>query len=251
MNDYYVYILFRETCKPFYVGKGKGNRWLIHLREAKNATRRSHCVNIIQNMLNRGFDVPMVKLHQNLTNRQALDYEIALIAAIGRTINGGPLVNKTDGGDGHSNPSPEARAKISAAHRGRKIPREVVERHAAMMRGRKASLETRAKMSAIRLGRGFSPERNKKVSMAKLGKKFTPEARANMSAAKKRSPPAHLKTAFLGKSHSPESKAKIAASLRGRTYSPESIEKMREARRNFWTRRRSSNLLENSAAAPA
>ena len=162
-SDYYIYIFFRETGEPFYVGKGRGNRWLIHLREAKKAGRGTHCINIIRGMLSRGIDVPKIKLHHGLTNRQALDYEIALIAAIGRTINGGPLVNRTSGGEGHGDPSPEARAKISAAHRGRKVPREIVERHAAMLRARKASPETKAKMRVNCLRMRFSPERNKKA----------------------------------------------------------------------------------------
>lgn len=226
MNDYYIYAFFRENCEPFYVGKGRGYRWRTHFRDAKNKKLSYHHLNIIRDMLNRGIDVPVVKLHQGLTNKQAVEYEIALIAAIGRRRDGGLLANLTTGGEGFIGLPPESRAKQAAA-----------------LRGRKASPETKAKMSAARLGRGFSPERNKKVSIAKLGKKFTREARANMSAAKKLQAKkglivANLGTRMLGRKHSPETKRKMSEAALGRKMQSEACEKMRIA----WTYRRARAL---------
>jgi len=68
--------------------------------------------------------------------------------------------------------SPETRAKMSAAGKGRKCA--------------PFSAEHRAKISAAGKGRKLSPESRAKMSATRTGKKrkpFSPEARANMSAA--------------------------------------------------------------------
>lgn len=94
---FYVYVLFRPwDGSPFYVGKGKGRRWLDH----KHGRRNRHLVNIFNKATSLNLDIPKVKVRQNLTETEAFEIEKALIAAIGRKKNGGPLVNGTDGGEG-------------------------------------------------------------------------------------------------------------------------------------------------------
>ena len=95
-NDCYVYIIFDKNGLPLYVGSGRGNRWL-HM----------------------GNDVPKVKIHRNLSRKTAFKYELALINAIGRKEDGGPLIN---GRQGVRELSPETKAKISAKLKGRSKP---------------------------------------------------------------------------------------------------------------------------------
>lgn len=114
-RNFYVYIFYRgDWITPFYVGKGCGQRWLVHEKEALRRTCRKS--RVIQSMWKAGwYEIPKRKLAENLTDDEAKALEIRLIAEIGREPNG-PLVNHTDGGDGVSNLSDEARAKKSAAN---------------------------------------------------------------------------------------------------------------------------------------
>ncbi len=81
--NYYVYVYLREDGTPYYVGKGKDNRW----------KQKSHSV-----------EVPLIErviFHlKNIDEETALNEEIKLISQWGRLNNGtGILENKTDGGD--------------------------------------------------------------------------------------------------------------------------------------------------------
>jgi hypothetical protein len=81
--NYYVYVYLREDGTPYYVGKGKDNRW----------KQKSHSV-----------EVPPIERVtfplQNVDEETALNEEIDLISQWGRLNNGtGILENKTDGGD--------------------------------------------------------------------------------------------------------------------------------------------------------
>lgn len=73
------------------------------------------------------------------------------------------LLNMTPGGDGHHGRiySPELREKIGAAQRGKPKPKHSAETRAKMSaahKGRKATAETRAKMSAAQRGIKHTPE---------------------------------------------------------------------------------------------
>lgn len=98
--------------------------------------------------------------------------------------------------------TPEVRAKIGAAQRGRKHTREHREKVAAAGRGRKHTPETKAKMSAImrasperieafrKVGRDHIKSKDEIERIAALGrshkgKKHTPETKAKMSKSQK------------------------------------------------------------------
>ena len=99
MNKFYVYCLFRPwNAEPCYIGKGTGKRAFYHQRVGARHQNK-HLGAILKKAKK---ELPCVILHDNLTEKQALEYEIALIKAIGRKAYGGPLVNQTDGGDGLS-----------------------------------------------------------------------------------------------------------------------------------------------------
>jgi hypothetical protein len=194
-SDFYVYVLFRENGRPFYVGKGQTGRLDAHEQGARRGEigRR---FNIIRAMLARGVEVPKVKLHEGLTEAVALDYEVALIAAIGRADKGaGPLTNVTDGGEGTSGrlPSPQTSARISAALRGKPIsPGALVKwterRHPAetlaKIRAHRHTQEACAKMSAAGRGKPKSPKHARNIGSALRGKPHSPERVAAMAAAR-------------------------------------------------------------------
>lgn len=229
-SDFYVYVLVRDTGVPFYIGKGRGKRWGQHAIEARSG-RRGYRQHIIRDMQARGVEMPKVKLHEGLTEAVAHEYEIALIAAIGRHPHG-PLVNQTDGGEGAS--------------------------------GHKATLETRAKQSAKRRGVPKSAEHVANQADARRGKRMSLEACANMKLAKR----AHIPCAAAvmaaasanrGKKQSPETLAKraatklargsdtlAAAKARGRKNSPAHVAKTAAAHRGM---KRSAETCANISAA--
>lgn len=95
----------RKVCfpyRPFYVGKGKGDRSLAHLSGA--VTRSKHKKNKIAAIEAEGFKMREYIRYSsiyNVSDFMAQAYEIDLIAGIGRHDKGeGPLTNHTDGGDG-------------------------------------------------------------------------------------------------------------------------------------------------------
>ncbi|MCG7944906.1 MAG: hypothetical protein N0C84_01020, partial [Candidatus Thiodiazotropha taylori] len=84
-KKYYVYYWNREDGTPYYIGKGCGDRAYRKGRDYKPPVERIQI------------------LKENLTEDEALELEIELIAKFGRKDLGtGILRNKTDGGDGMS-----------------------------------------------------------------------------------------------------------------------------------------------------
>ena len=109
---YYVYVLYRgDTGAPFYVGKGKGNRWLHHERDCRR--RRSQKDHLICKLLDAGLPIPKIKVLENLTSAQASEAEIALIAELGKDT----LLNLTDGGEGVGGLPKEIQDLIAAKSR--------------------------------------------------------------------------------------------------------------------------------------
>jgi hypothetical protein len=152
---------------PIYIGKGKANRCKDHLHKTNNPIFR----NKIKCWKRKQIEPIIVKLHENLTEQEAWDLEKKYIAAIGRLDKGiGPLLNLTDGGEGPSGvtpwnkgkqtgwvPSEDARARMSAAHK-----------------GKPKSAETRAKMSAASKGRPKTDKHKANLSKAGKGKSHHP-----------------------------------------------------------------------------
>lgn len=111
-NEFYVYVYLSNDrpgefkyddisfdFEPFYIGKGKGNRYRNHLFKS-NKTNLSKLERISE--LNK--EPIIIKLYENLTHEEAVDKEKQLIKKIGRiNLSTGPLTNQSDGGEGFLN----------------------------------------------------------------------------------------------------------------------------------------------------
>lgn len=130
MSEFYVYVLMDPRkpgtydygpnrvlkFEPFYVGKGKGNRMYHSARCFPSATISSHKASKVRKIVASGHAVIVRKIISGLTEDEAFRFEERVIALIGRSDNEtGPLTNKSDGGEGPSNPSEVTRKKLSRA----------------------------------------------------------------------------------------------------------------------------------------
>jgi len=194
---FYVYVLARPNGKPFYVGKGTGDRIVRHEVEARNG-HKCHKCNIIRKIWASGGEVQRYTVLTTDDEQEALDYEVTLIALFGAST----LANQTSGGESGTL-SDEARAKVSAALRGVwKRPEyralrsaqskaalatpEARERLSAALKKALSDPEYRARRSAERKQYFSDPENRRRLSEITKKASNTPEAKANHAAAQRR-----------------------------------------------------------------
>ena len=208
--DYYVYVYHYSNGVPFYVGKGRGNRCLHHLKRARGGKRgdNPYLDRTLRKILMHRDQVQIQKAHVGLTEQEAFDYEKKLIIRIGRKTTGGPLVNLTDGGEGPSGYqmygyhkaallaaikgkplSPEHRRKIGEGNSRRVYTPEMRRRMGDIRRGTKLSEKQRLALLegcvAYWTGRKRSVENRARISATLTGRHATEEARAKMSATRR------------------------------------------------------------------
>jgi hypothetical protein len=194
MDLSYVYMLIDpRTQNPFYVGKGKGNRCHFHVQEAKYySKRKSVKLNKIRKLLSLGMEPIVVKVEENVSDSQAIEFECLLISEM-RDL-GIKLANMTDGGDGAQGykHTEEHKRFMSETQKGRVFSEETKQK----MRKPK-SPEGRAAIAAARLATSYRPseETKRKTSQSLLGrpspmmgKVHSKESRAKMSIARKGKP---------------------------------------------------------------
>lgn len=146
--------------------------------------------------------------------------------------------------------SQEHRAKLSAAGKGRKLSPEHAAVVAANNAARNKSPEHRALMSAHWKGRVLSEEHMAALQAGRAKLVYTDEMRAAHSVRMKEV----YAAGGISREKSPETRAKIAATLkgrklsaeriaksRGRKHSDETKQKMSQAHKAAWARRKSAN----------
>jgi hypothetical protein len=171
-SNYYVYAYLRNKDSftapaktPYYIGKGLGNRAYV-----------KHKVPLPNDRSN------IIFLKENLTEEEAHIYEMETISAYGRKdIQTGILHNRTNGGEGSSNPSEDTRKKMAHAKRNESAETRRRRSEAAKNRPRRlTSEETKRKISEANLGKKRSDESKAKMSRAATGrpssKKGVPES---------------------------------------------------------------------------
>lgn len=172
--EYYVYAYLRCDGSPYYIGKGKGNRFY----------HKSHNVNIPHKN-------NIVILESNLTEIGALALERRYICWYGRKDNQtGILRNKTDGGEGTSGfkHSDVTKIKISKSEIGKIVSEETKirmrksksESHKQNMRKPKSE-EHRKRISESLKGRQLSHD-----TILKMKKPKSEEHKQNMRKPKTR-----------------------------------------------------------------
>lgn len=111
MENFYVYVYldprkkgkfeygkYQFECEPFYVGKGKDDRW----KDLING-RNPHFINKYNKIKESGLEPITVKIKDDMIEDDSFLLEIELIETIGREdLEKGTLVNFTNGGDGCS-----------------------------------------------------------------------------------------------------------------------------------------------------
>lgn len=206
-NDkvFYVYEWIRlDTNEPFYVGKGKGDRW-------RCKQRSEWFLHIMKKT-----DVAVCIIADELTEQEAFEVEAYCIWYY-RDVLGYELVNFTDGGEGTSGykHSEESKSLMSAAikinHKG--------------MSGKKQSYETRLKISEARKGWNPSEETREKMRnnciRLKSHERLSPFEKGNIPWNKGRAwtdeEKLKLSQAHIGKTLPDEQKEKIRVSTQ-KTY---------------------------------
>jgi len=146
---YYIYAFLRLDGSPYYIGKGKGNRY---------KAKHGHIYVPPQERI--------VFMETNLTNVGACALERRYIRWYGKKMDGtGILRNMADGGEGNTAP----RSK------------EWCENHSKMMTGRKPTAETIQKLKQIDRSYMQTPEYKAKISEAAKGRPCPDASRAASS----------------------------------------------------------------------
>lgn len=261
MNEYYIYMYLDQDNIPFYIGKGKDQRYLVSHHLSKEYVN-----SLLKNKIRKvGKDnIKIHFLHKDLTEEESFYWERYWIKYIGRRDKKeGTLCNLTDGGEGISGNtrSEELRKRLSknvkdawrirGGHSEESIKKMILSRT-----GSKRSEETKQRMSLAAIKRfqlsgGHSEESKRKISEANRGKPSSFKGRTHSEESKRKNSLKHkgIPSVFKGKQHSEETKQlmhkkhksigpqseehkqKIREALLHRQFSTETLQKMRIAQR--------------------
>lgn len=248
-NDkvFYVYVWIRlDTNEPFYVGKGKGERWRFHYQRNER----------FQRIINKT-DVAVCIIADELTEQEALETEIYCIWYY-RDVLGYDLANFTDGGEGlcgyrHTEETRRKLRKLKlgkpSALKGRTLSeetkkkiREALKGRISPNKGKQLSLEHRMKLKENHkgmTGKTHSEETREKISRGRMGWNPTEETREKMRnncirlKTHERLKPFQFKKGNTpwnkGRPWSEEERRKLSLAHKGKTLPEEQKEKIRKS----------------------
>lgn len=165
------------------MGKGRNKRHMNHytvgyLRAA------SHKNFIIKRYRSLGFVDSFAIIESSLTESEAYKLEIDVIASLNSRKDGGVLVNQAHGGQGSAGISiprtPEWKANIAAAHRGKKLSASHIENSRKARIGMRLTEAHKAKLSASLKGIPKTPEHIAAAAAGLRGHKRSPEHNAKL-----------------------------------------------------------------------
>lgn len=152
MLMYYVYAYFEPgNEKPFYIGKGSGQRAYQHTCRCRVSKQRTHFYNKLRSLLQTGIKPQIVLLQEGLTETEAFELETWLIRFFKRRCEGGCLCNHTTGGEGgagYTRQTPvtkDERKRRSDAQKGKVFTKQHRQHISEARKGLKRSEKSRQK----------------------------------------------------------------------------------------------------------
>lgn len=165
-QEFYVYQLRLDgEEKPFYIGKGTGDRASAHMRPSNLAVDNTFKARVIRKAQSNGVKISVEYVERNLSESEAYELEEMYIWLYGKRANGtGCLANLGDGGKGGSSGHTYVRT------------REHIEKHRIKMTGRKLSDDHKKKVGDFHRGKPKSEETRKKMSESATGRVMSAES---------------------------------------------------------------------------
>lgn len=253
---YYVYVLFDWLGVPRYVGKGKDGRWSDHeIKSDKTNWMKNEFIEQTWIMLG---ELPKVKVQENISELEALSYEIQLIKIIGRIDLGtGPLTNMSDGGDGgdFGKLIKKAKANWSPAKR-----KEIGQNHSKIMRSLLDKLtpgekEERRRILVINLTEGrlraiekdpeYHVKRGRRISEGYARR--TPEQKEVTKQRKRDSLPSDIRSIIVTAFHASQTPEERSFRVKGSSTPEERRERALRARDKVPAEQRSAQVAKQQA----